>query len=96
MDISVGREFLKCEYNRDGDSYRSPYSNKYFPQGSPDEDMSYPSTELLQYEQKANEVFQRYAALYFDQAHTSVYFFDTEHEGFGAAFLVKKGRTSIT
>jgi hypothetical protein len=35
-------------------------------------------------------VFQRYAALYFDQALTSVYFFDTDYDGFGACFLVKK------
>mmetsp|Transcript_1620 Transcript_1620/g.1100 ORF Transcript_1620/g.1100 Transcript_1620/m.1100 type:complete len:187 (+) Transcript_1620:326-886(+) len=42
-------------------------------------------------EQKANDVFQRYTQLYFDMgAITSVYFFDTEYEGFGAAFLVKK------
>jgi len=50
----------------------------------------YPSNDLQILEQKANEVFQRYAQLYFDQAITSVYFFDTE-VGFGACFLVKKG-----
>lgn len=31
LDTVTGRDFLKCEYNRDGDSYRSPWSNKYFP-----------------------------------------------------------------
>lgn len=64
FDTSVNREFLKCEYNRDGDAYRSPWSNKYFPQGS--EDSIYPSADLLALEQKANDVFQRYAQLYFD------------------------------
>lgn len=54
-DSAAGREFLKCEYNRDGDSYRSPWSNKYFPQGS--EDAVYPSNDLLSLEQKANDVF---------------------------------------
>jgi hypothetical protein len=28
--------------------------------------------------------------LYFDNALTSVYFFDTDYDGFGACFLVKK------
>jgi capping protein (actin filament) muscle Z-line, beta len=87
FDTVAGREFLKCEYNRDGDSYRSPWSNKYFPQAS--EDAVFPSNDLLALEQKSNEVFQRYASMYFDHAFTSVYFFDTE-VGFGAAFLVKK------
>ena len=27
QDMEDGREFLKCEYNKDGDSYRSPWSN---------------------------------------------------------------------
>lgn len=52
MDTDTGIEFLKCEYNRDGDSYRSPWSNKYFPQGS--EDSIFPSNDLLALEQKAN------------------------------------------
>jgi capping protein (actin filament) muscle Z-line, beta len=88
LDTTNGRQFLKCEYNRDGDSYRSPFSNKYFPE--PTDEPIYPNPELLQMEQKANDVFYRYATLYFDQAVTSVYFFDTDYEGFGACFLVKK------
>jgi len=41
IDTTVGREFLKCEYNRDGDSYRSPWTNSYFPPTG--EDAIYPS-----------------------------------------------------
>jgi len=26
-DTAEGLDFLKCEYNRDGDSWRSPFSN---------------------------------------------------------------------
>jgi capping protein beta len=55
MDTDSHREFLKCEYNRDGDSYRSPWSNKYFPQAT--DEPIYPSSELLQLEQKSNDVF---------------------------------------
>jgi len=32
MDEAEGKEFLQCEYNKDGDSYRSPWSNKYYPE----------------------------------------------------------------
>jgi len=31
-DTNVNKEFIKSEYNRDGDSYRSPWSNEYFPE----------------------------------------------------------------
>jgi hypothetical protein len=42
-------------------------------------------------EAKANDAFYRYATMYFDSNFlTSVYFFDTDHEGFGACFLIKK------
>ncbi len=64
FDEGAGKEFLKCEYNRDGDSYRSPWSNTYFPQ--PSDDAIYPSNDLLSLEQKANNVFQTYVSLYFD------------------------------
>ncbi len=89
QDTSANKEFLRCEYNRDGDSYRSPWSNQYFPESS--DDATYPSSELLKFEQKANEVFQTYAMMYFDNDYiTSVYCFDTDYEGFGAVFLIKK------
>lgn len=98
IDTSNGREFLKCEYNRDGESYRSPWTNKYYPE-SPGEGAMYPSSDLLALEQKFNDVFQRYSMLYFDQGNalTSVYLFDTSISGFGGCFLIKKeiggGRT---
>lgn len=66
FDTVANQYYLKCEYNRDGDSYRSPWSNKYFPPRS--DDAVYPSNEILGMEQKANDVFQRYAQLYFDSA----------------------------
>lgn len=78
-----------------GDSFRSPWSNKYFPpiedsQGD-DDQVIYPSHDLLLMEQQANLVFHRYAQLYYDQKFlTSVYFFDTKDSGFGSCWLVKK------
>jgi len=30
-DEKSGKQYLLCDYNRDGDSYRSPWSNEYYP-----------------------------------------------------------------
>jgi len=57
IDGSNGREYLKCEYNRDGDAYRSPWTNRYYPEDAASPDALYPSSELLQLEQKFNDVF---------------------------------------
>jgi capping protein beta len=96
MDEDDGREFLQCEYNKDGDSYRSPWSNKYFPPVEADDDPDYqpiyPSQDLLEMEGKANDLFFRYCKLYYDSDfHSSVYFFDTDTaNGFGSCWLIKK------
>lgn len=42
-------------------------------------------------EVKANSLFERYAYFYYDKDYlTSVYFFDTDDQGFGSCWLVKK------
>ena len=88
VDTSNGKKFLKHEYNRDGDSYRSPWSNTYYP---PSQDCTFfPSEQLLTMEQRANELFSTYVHLYYDYAVSSVYFNDTDSAGFNACFLVKK------
>ena len=43
-------EFIMCEQNRDGDSYRSPFSNQYFPPN--DDNPKYPCQELRDLEGK--------------------------------------------
>lgn len=90
---TTGKQFLCCDYNRDGDSYRSPWSNKYFP--SADEEAPYPSDLLRQLEIKANDSFDIYRDLYYEGSGiSSVYFWDTEEEetldGFAGVVLFKK------
>jgi len=51
------RDYLLVDYNRDGDSFRSPWSNKYDP---PLDDGATPSAELRKFEIQANEVFDIY------------------------------------
>jgi len=89
-DTKTGKEFILCDYNRDGDSYRSPWSNIYFPEM---EDGFLPSKRLRDMEQEANSIFDVYRKLYFEGGCSSVYFFDTdekEDDSFGACFLVHK------
>ncbi|KAG8660719.1 hypothetical protein MANES_02G186100v8 [Manihot esculenta] len=87
-DVDCGKEFILCEYNRDADSYRSPWSNKYHP---PLEDALYPSLELRKLEIEANEVFAVYRDQYYEGGISSVYLWeDDDNEGFVACFLIKK------
>lgn len=89
-DTNKELEFLKCEYNRDGDCWRSPYSNEYFPQPHEDDmsDAFYPSGSLLELEQKGNAMIKEYASLYFANPLANVYFFETTESGFGACYLI--------
>ena len=57
----------------------------------------YPSSELLEMEIKANEVFKRYAQLYYDKDYlTTVNFYDVETSGFGSCWLVKKSKYIVS
>ncbi|XP_025303749.1 F-actin-capping protein subunit beta isoform X5 [Canis lupus baileyi] len=64
-DKVVGKDYLLCDYNRDGDSYRSPWSNKYDP---PLEDGAMPSARLRKLEVEANNAFDQYRDLSFTPA----------------------------
>ncbi|KAG6774393.1 hypothetical protein POPTR_005G199600v4 [Populus trichocarpa] len=86
-DLESGKEYILCEYNRDADSYRSPWSNKYYP---PLEDALYPSSELRKLEVEANEVFAIYRDQYYEGGISSVYMWEDDNEGFVACFLIKK------
>ncbi|KAI3996251.1 hypothetical protein MKX01_026719 [Papaver californicum] len=87
-DMESGNEFIMCEYNRDADSYRSPWSNKYHP---PLEDGQQPSATLRQLEIEANDIFAVYRDQYYEGGISSVYMWeDEDNEGFIACFLIKK------
>ncbi|KAI3977071.1 hypothetical protein MKX01_002252, partial [Papaver californicum] len=87
-DMESGNEFIMCEYNRDADSYRSPWSNKYHP---PLEDGKQPSATLRQLEIEANDIFAVYLDQYYEGGISSVYIWEGEdNEGFIAFFLIKK------
>ncbi|CAH6720361.1 F-actin-capping protein subunit beta [[Candida] jaroonii] len=94
-DSSNNKEFLCCDYNRDGDNYRSPWTNKYFPENEVDDETPFPSSTLRKLEIKANESFDIYRDLYYENSGvSSVYLWDTEDDetldGFAGVVLFKK------
>lgn len=88
------QEYLLCDYNRDGDSYRSPWSNEYDPPFEDEGDDytgAFPSEKTRELEIQANAAFDQYREMYFEGGVSSVYLWDLEDSGgFAGCFLVKK------
>ncbi|KAL0781662.1 hypothetical protein CaCOL14_002997 [Colletotrichum acutatum] len=98
----TGRDYLLCDYNRDGDSYRSPWSNQFDPPldeggvggvgagGSEGAgEGAIPSERVRKMEVKANEAFDVYRDLYYEGGVSSVYFWNLD-DGFAGVVLLKK------
>jgi len=85
-DKEQKRDYLLCDYNRDTDSYRSPWSNSYDP---PLADGALPSAEIRKMEVEMNEAFNIYRDLYYEGGVSSVYCWDIDG-GFAACVLFKK------
>jgi len=86
FDNVAKRDYLLCDYNRDADSYRSPWSNKYDP---PLDDGVLPSPQLRKFEVELNDVFDLYRDMYFEGGVSSAYAWDIDG-GFAAVILIKK------
>jgi len=87
-DKKAAKSYLVCDYNRDGDSYRSPWSNEYDP---PLPDGTQPSEKLRKLEQAANEAFDVYRDMYYEGGISSVYLWDLDEEGsFAGVVLLQK------
>lgn len=86
-DKETGQEYLLCDYNRDLDSYRSPWSNTFDP---PLADANYPSESLRKLEIEANALFQGYVDMYFEGGISSVYFWECDKSTAGVILIKKK------
>jgi len=95
-----GKKYLLIDHSRDGESYRSPWSNEYFPPIPPTDDGGVgafkPSRSLRNVECIANEVFESYCDLYYgkgDHVVSSVYLWDKEemNDSSNAGGAAKKG-----
>mmetsp|Transcript_2775 Transcript_2775/g.4058 ORF Transcript_2775/g.4058 Transcript_2775/m.4058 type:complete len:353 (+) Transcript_2775:94-1152(+) len=75
---SIGRSYILSDHNRDGDCYRSPWSNEYYCEGEASASASAsssafkPSRQLRQLEEMANEVFDSYRKLYYGNGSSSI------------------------
>ncbi|KAI1820357.1 F-actin-capping protein subunit beta [Xylaria intraflava] len=100
-----GRDYLLCDYNRDGDSFRSPWSNEFDPPlvdapgGGAEQNAAAaaaaPSEKIRRMEIKANEAFDLYRELYYEGGVSSVYFWNLD-DGFAGVVLLKKVATPGT
>lgn len=104
----TGRDYLLCDYNRDGDSYRSPWSNQFDPPldeggslggvGSGGNEGAgegaVPGERVRKMEVKANEAFDVYRELYYEGGVSSVYFWNLD-DGFAGVVLLKKGASPL-
>lgn len=97
-----GRDYLLCDYNRDGDSYRSPWSNLFDPpldEAGPGGvgadgnegagEGAVPGERVRKMEVKANEAFDIYRELYYEGGVSSVYLWNLD-DGFAGVVLLKK------
>ena len=78
---------MLCDYNRDGDSYRSPWTNEYDPKL---DDGVVPPKHLRDLEVTANEVFESYKTQYYEGGASSVYCWELDDSAFAACVLMKK------
>lgn len=91
MDEKASKKFITCDYNRDGDSFRSPHTNTYYPAHEDDvEDPFLPSEYLREFEMQANHAFNIYRDLYFQGGVSSVYCWDLEAGAFASCWACKK------
>ena len=80
------RKYMLSEHNRDGNSYRSPWTSKYDP---PIENGLQPSDRLRSIELDLNTAFDKYRGLYFGKSSvSSVYLWDGSGGGSGFAGCV--------
>lgn len=82
----TSKDYLTCDYNRDADSYRSPWSNVYNP---PLHGGALPSDQLRELELLANDSFNVYREMYYEGGISSVYMWDLEDDFAGVVLLRK-------
>ncbi|KAL9137896.1 MAG: hypothetical protein Q9175_000890 [Cornicularia normoerica] len=85
----TGRDYLLCDYNRDGDSWRSPWSNEFEPAFEGEEEGAKPSERVRKLEVGMGEAVDVYRELYYEGGVSSVYFWDLD-DGFAGVVLLKK------
>ncbi|KAK4698127.1 F-actin-capping protein subunit beta, partial [Lecanoromycetidae sp. Uapishka_2] len=91
----TGRDYLLCDYNRDGDSWLSPWSNEFEPSMEGEEEGARPSERVRKMEVGMGEAIDVYRELYYEGGVSSVYFWDLD-DGFAGVVLLKKSIPPLT
>merc|ERR1719474_900858 len=87
LDPKENKKFITCSYNRDGDSYRSPHSNLYYP---PTQMKLFENSHAIRaFEVKANKAIDIYRKLYFQGGTASVYCWDLADRAFASSWVLK-------
>ena len=76
--------FIESEYNKDGESYRSPWSNKYFPQKESNKLLP---NELRELEQRINQLIKTYLKIYYSENAISSAYIMFQDESINNGFL---------
>ncbi|CRG97954.1 F-actin-capping protein subunit beta, putative [Plasmodium gallinaceum] len=92
FDSEEKKYYLANMFNKEKDSYRSPYANIYYPDNFSN---SYiPSEPLRNLEILFNEIFDKYRKAYYISGLSSVYLWpNPTEEGFVGCFLIKKSES---
>lgn len=86
----TGRDYLCCDYNRDGASYRSPWSNDFDPAIEPEDAAELiPRGRVRRMEEQLNAAVDVYRELYYEGGTSSAYLWQLD-EGFAGVVLFKK------
>ncbi|KAF2764774.1 F-actin capping protein, beta subunit [Teratosphaeria nubilosa] len=89
-----GRDYLCCDYNRDGNSYRSPWSNEFEPPIDPEDAQDLiPGGRVRRMEEALNAGFDVYRELYYEGGISSAYLWQLD-DGFAGVVLFKKTSSS--
>ncbi len=86
--------FIESEYNKDDDSYRSPWSNQYFPPFDPEKKIpKLLPKELRELEERLNKLIKLYLKLYYSEDAISSAYISFQDEsisnGFNCCVLIK-------
>ncbi|KAI7229122.1 F-actin capping protein [Hortaea werneckii] len=92
----TGRDYLCCDYNRDGSSYRSPWSNAFEPPIDPEDAAELvPGGRVRRMEENLNAAVDVYRELYYEGGTSSAYLWALD-DGFAGVVLFKKTASAGT
>ena len=90
-DESTGKLFIASDFNRIGQSYRSPWSNVYLPTTHDADALYFPPEQLRRIELTLNELLLSYCNLYYENAVGSTYLSEAPEGGvFYGVFQIRK------